>query len=109
MRSLLMCALILCSAARGSNAGAPATTDGEAAVRAVLAEQQAAWNRGNLEAFMRGYWRSPELTFYSGATVTSGWEQTLARYRTRYQGTGNEMGKLAFSDLEIHMLAADAA
>jgi beta-aspartyl-peptidase (threonine type) len=79
------------------------------AIRAVLDEQVAAWNRGDLDAFMRGYAKLPELSFYSGATVTSGWEQTLQRYRMKYQGAGNQMGKLTFSDLEIHVLAPDAA
>ena len=87
------------------------TADDEvaAAIRAVLDDQVSAWNRGDLDAFMRGYAKLPELSFYSGATVTSGWEQTLQRYRTKYQGAGNQMGKLVFSDLEIHVLAPDAA
>lgn len=109
MRILVALMFMISLAATSAPAHAPATGDAEAAVRAVLTEQQNAWNKGDLEAFMRGYWKSPELTFYSGATVTSGWEQTLARYRQKYQGTGNEMGKLTFSDLEVHVLAPDAA
>ena len=58
---------------------------------------------------MRGYWRSPDLTFYSGATAVSGWEETLARYRTRYQSGGSEMGKLEFRDLKIELLGSRAA
>ena len=58
---------------------------------------------------MNGYWRSPELTFYSGGTVTKAWDSTLERYRKRYQGAGNEMGKLAFSELHIDILSNDAA
>ena len=72
------------------------------AIRAVLDAQTAAWNRGDLPGFMNGYWHSPELTFYSGSGVTSGWDATLARYQKRYQSAGNEMGKLDFSQLEIH-------
>jgi beta-aspartyl-peptidase (threonine type) len=71
------------------------------AIRQVLLQQQAAWNAHNLEAFMAGYWHSPELAFVSGADETHGWEETLERYRRRYQGEGREMGRLAFSDLEI--------
>ena len=81
----------------------------EQSIRRVLDEQAAAWNRGDLESFLRGYWRSPELTFYSGGAVTSGWDATLQRYRARYQSEGREMGKLTFSDLEIHSLSADSA
>jgi len=80
-----------------------------AAVRAVLDAQVAAWNRGDLEAFMAGYWRSPDLVFCSGATVTKGWDDTLARYRRRYQSEGREMGRLRFDTVEILPLGEDAA
>ena len=53
-------------------------------VHRLLDEQRAAWNRGDLEAYMAGYWRSPRLAFYSGATATHGWDETLSRYRQRY-------------------------
>jgi ketosteroid isomerase-like protein len=79
-----------------------ADSTAESAIRAVLDAQAAAWNRGDLPGFMDGYWHSPELTFYSGSGVTSGWDATLARYQKRYQSGGNEMGKLDFSQLEIH-------
>jgi ketosteroid isomerase-like protein len=49
----------------------------KAAVRDVLVRQQDAWNRHDLEAFMSGYWNSPDLTFFSGANVTTGWQDTL--------------------------------
>ena len=77
-------------------------------IEAVLRQQQAAWNRHDLEAFMAGYWNSQELTFF-GTKKTSGWQATRDRYRQTYQGTGHEMGKLEFSDLKIEPLAADAA
>ena len=80
-----------------------------AAVQAVLDAQVEAWNRGDLEGFMAGYWRSPELAFFSGGSVTSGWEQTLARYRTRYQAEGKQMGRLRFDAIEVVPLAADSA
>ncbi len=60
------------------------------AVRAVLDAQVAAWNKGDLDSFMAGYWKAPELSFYSGGTVTKGWEATLERYRKRYKADGKE-------------------
>ena len=78
------------------------------AVEQVLQQQQAAWNRRDLDAFMAGYWNSPELTFFA-AGKTSGWQATLDHYRKTYQGAGHEMGKLEFSDLQIEELAPDAA
>jgi ketosteroid isomerase-like protein len=85
------------------------SNDDKAAVERVLHQQQDAWNHHNLEGFMSGYWNSPELTFFSGATMSSGWQATIERYRKKYQGEGREMGHLEFSDLNIQVLAADAA
>jgi ketosteroid isomerase-like protein len=81
----------------------------EAAVELVLHVQQDAWNRHDLGAFMAGYWNSPELTFFSGATEHRGWQATLDRYRATYASPGHEMGKLDFSGLRIEMLGTDAA
>ena len=81
----------------------------EEAIRAVLAAQVAAWNKGDLETFMQGYWASPALTFFSAGNRTEGWEPTLERYRRRYQSGGQEMGQLTFSELRVEMLGTDAA
>ena len=71
-------------------------------VRAVLDAQVTAWNKGDIEGFMDGYWRSPDLEFYSGDKVTLGWDATLARYKKNYQSEGKEMGHLDFSELVVH-------
>ncbi|HMC90411.1 MAG TPA: nuclear transport factor 2 family protein [Gemmataceae bacterium] len=73
----------------------------EHAIRGVLDAQAGAWNRGDLDGFMEGYWKSPDLKFFSGKDITSGWEATLKRYRDKYQGAGREMGQLTFSDVEV--------
>ncbi len=81
----------------------------KASVEQVLRVQQDAWNRHDLEGFMTGYWKSADLTFFSGAKQTSGWQATLDRYKARYASPGHEMGKLEFSGLRIEMLGTDAA
>jgi uncharacterized protein (TIGR02246 family) len=91
----------------GSRAQSP--DDGKVAVEQVLRTQQEAWNRHDLDGFMAGYWNSADLTFFSGGKVTSGWQAALDRYRAKYSGPGNEMGKLEFSDLRVEMLGPDAA
>jgi beta-aspartyl-peptidase (threonine type) len=58
---------------------------------------------------MAGYWHSEGLTFFSGAQETTGWQAALDRYKKRYTGAGNEMGKLEFTNLRIEMLDSDAA
>jgi beta-aspartyl-peptidase (threonine type) len=67
----------------------------------VCRAQEAAWNRGDLEGFMSaGYSNTPNLTFFSGGSVTRGYDAMLARYKQSYQAEGKEMGRLEFSSLE---------
>jgi hypothetical protein len=80
-------------------------SDLEKDMKQLLFTQVGAWNHGNLEGFMEGYWHSPDLTFFSGGTVTHGWEPTLLRYRQRYKSEGKEMGKLEFLGLTIDLLS----
>jgi ketosteroid isomerase-like protein len=79
------------------------------AIRGVIVDQQAAWNRHDLEGFMAGYWNSPELTFFSAAHESNGWQAALDRYKKNYQGADHEMGTLEFANLRIEMLGPDAA
>lgn len=78
-------------------------------IRMVLDSQVAAWNRRDLEDFMAGYWKSDDLTFYSGGDITTGWDATLARYHKRYVGEGKEMGQLTFSDVHVALVGLDDA
>jgi beta-aspartyl-peptidase (threonine type) len=82
--------------------------DLEKEIKHLLLTQVDAWNKGNLDGFMEGYWHSPELTFFSGGTVTQGWEPTLLRYRERYKSEGKEMGKLDFQELTVDLLSLNA-
>jgi ketosteroid isomerase-like protein len=79
-----------------------------AAVTTMLTEQQAAWNRGDVEGFMKGYWDSPELSFAGSSGVTRGWESVMARYRKSYPDQ-KAMGHLEFSELEVRPLGKEAA
>ncbi len=79
-----------------------------AAIKDVLAQQQAAWNRGDIDAVMDSYWKSDELTFSSGGETTRSWQATLDRYKQKYT-TPEKMGHLQFGSLEVFPLAAEAA
>ena len=109
--ALGICAGVLLAATVPGAAKEKSTAEPVAAqaIRRVLDRQVEAWNRRDLEGFMEGYWKSSDLTFYSGGTTVSGWEETLARYRNRYQSAGNEMGKLEVLDLKIEVLGPHAA
>jgi ketosteroid isomerase-like protein len=85
-----------------------ATPDDESRIRAVLNEQVAAWNRGDVDAFMNGYWRSDKTLFVGANGVTRGWLHVLDRYHHAYPDRA-AMGRLAFSNLEIQQDCAKAA
>jgi len=85
-----------------------ATEDPQTAIRSLLAAQQADWNRGDIRAFMAGYWNSPDLTFAGSQGFTRGWQPVLERYEKTYAGK-QAMGTLDFSELEIRPLGPDAA
>lgn len=74
-----------------------------AAIRAVLDAQVAAWNRGDIAGFMEGYWKSEQTVFISGGSKTKGWQTVLDRYKRGYT-TREQMGTLAFTDLEYNEL-----
>lgn len=78
------------------------------AIQAVLSAQQAAWNRGDVDAFLVGYWHSPELTFSGSSGVSRGWDGVMARYKKNYPDRA-AMGQLDFSELEFRFLGLDAA
>ncbi len=78
------------------------------AVRAVLDQQVSAWNRGDIDGFMDTYWRSDELTFSGAGQTRRGWAAVRDRYKARYR-TPEQMGKLAFSAVEIRTLGSSAA
>src|SRR5262245_16036037 len=94
-------------AAKQGKSGRPKSAAVE--IRAVLDAQVAAWNAGKLEEVTVGCWRAPDLTLFSGGRKMSGWDATIERYRKTYQAEGREMGKLAFSDLDIQQLGPNAA
>lgn len=79
------------------------------AIESLLRTQQEAWNRHDLDGFMLGYWNSPDLTFFSGAKESKGWQAALGRYRATYASPGHEMGRLEFSELRVEVLSHDAA
>jgi ketosteroid isomerase-like protein len=77
-------------------------------VLAVMDAQAAAWNRGDIDGFMKGYWNSDQLIFVSGDSVARGWQSTIDRYKKNYNSR-EKMGALKFSDVEIDVISKDAA
>ncbi len=104
--ALVVCALA--TAAYQDTTRAQPNAKTEAAIRAVLDAQAAAWNRGDLEGYMDGYNRSPNTEFVSGDRINRGWQAVLDRYKKSYDSR-EKMGVLTFSELEITVFSKDAA
>lgn len=84
------------------------TSSGEAGIRELLDTQTAAWNRGDIESFMTGYWKSDQTEFVSANGISRGWQALLDRYHRSYPDR-KAMGRLTFSNLEIHMACPETA
>ena len=76
-----------------------------AAIRAVLDQQAAAWNRGDIDAYMAGYAQSDD-TMFVGTDVTRGWTKVRDRYKAKYDSPA-KMGTLVFSDLDLRPVGKD--
>ena len=75
-------------------------------IRSLLQKQVEAWNRGNIDEFMQGYWKNDSLKFIGKSGVTYGYNQTLANYKKNYDDTV-KMGKLSFDLLEVNKLSPE--
>jgi ketosteroid isomerase-like protein len=78
----------------------------ETIIRNILHEQTKSWNKGDIDAFMHGYWQSDSLMFIGKNGVTYGYDKTRSNYHKNYPDTA-AMGKLAFQILEVKPLSGD--
>ena len=107
LRALIVaiaCFTPLAAVAQSSGRGTPLP---DSAIRALLSAQAADWNRGDLDAFAKGYKNSPDILFI-GKTVEHGYAAMLAGYRAHYANRA-AMGTLSFSDLAVQPLDAHFA
>lgn len=81
-----------------------AQSSDEKEIRNILATQTAAWNRGDIDQFMNGYWESDSLMFIGKSGVTYGWSNTLNNYKKGYPDTA-AMGKLKFDLIQVKKLS----
>jgi uncharacterized protein (TIGR02246 family) len=87
----------------------PANAEGEAAaIRKVIADMQAAWNRGDFEGYMAGF-LNPGVVFVSRGKFQDGWQGTLDHYVRDYGGAPGSQGQLRFHDVQVELLSDDAA
>lgn len=91
--------LILCFAVRGFSQSVDEST-----IRTMMARQEDDWNKGDIQSFMDGYWKSDSLQFIGKSGITYGWENTLANYRKGYPDTA-AMGRLTFTLIHLKPLS----
>ncbi|MBC7873393.1 MAG: nuclear transport factor 2 family protein [Ferruginibacter sp.] len=78
----------------------------ELSIRKILEGQTSAWNRGDIDSFMKGYWENDSLVFIGKSGVTYGWTNTLNNYKKGYPDTA-AMGKLTFTLLQVKKLSKE--
>jgi uncharacterized protein (TIGR02246 family) len=91
-----------------SPAGAASPRREEAAIRHVVADMEAAWNRGDFRGYMAAF-RNPDVVFVSKGRFQQGWQGTLDHYIRDYGGDPARRGRLHFWDVKVEMLSSDAA
>ena len=101
-RSLILIALLLPAIAAAAE---HVSANDLAAIHAVLDQQAAAWNRGDIDAYMAGYAQSDD-TMFVGTDVTRGWTKVRDRYKAKYDSPA-KMGTLVFSDLDLRPVGKD--
>lgn len=88
-------------------AGQAARKDDAAAIRHVLDQSVAAWNRGDVNDFLESYENSPQTIYIGSEGPVRGWQAIRQRYTKKYLTPDRgKMGVLRFSGLEIHLLGA---
>jgi ketosteroid isomerase-like protein len=83
-----------------------AQTQDEVAIRLMLGKQVEAWNKGQIEGYMHGYWEDDSLLFIGKNGPVYGYAQTLARYKKAYPDT-DAMGKLTSEIKSLTRLSQD--
>ena len=105
-RAALLVLLLVAAACAREPAFDPAVE--ERAIRQVIADMEAAWNRGDFRGYMAGF-KNPDVVFVSRGQFKGDWQRTLDDYVRNYGGAPERRGRLHFSDIRVEFLAPDAA
>ncbi|HEX5667883.1 MAG TPA: nuclear transport factor 2 family protein [Chitinophagaceae bacterium] len=76
------------------------------AILQILDNQTKAWNNGDVENFMVGYWNNDSLMYVGKGGITYGYQPTLENYRKNY-GSKEKMGQLTFNILHVKRLSPE--
>ena len=104
--SLLIIALWVPACIFSQPSSARSASTDEVAIRAILDQQTKDWNRGDIEAFMRGYWQNDSLMFIGNSGINWGSKKTLERYKRVYPDS-TAMGKLSYEIILVKQLSPE--
>jgi ketosteroid isomerase-like protein len=76
-------------------------------IKKVMSLQEEAWNNGDIEQFMEGYWKSDSLMFIGKNGIKYGWQTTLDNYKASYPDK-EAMGKLNFEIIKLEVNGSSA-
>lgn len=84
---------------------AQAQSKDEKEILAMLEKQNQAWNRGDVAAFMKGYWENDSLMFVGKSGITYGYNNTLENYKKGYPDA-TAMGQLTTTQIKVIRLSS---
>jgi hypothetical protein len=64
-------------------------------IKQLMNQQVTDWNKGDIEAFMKPFWKNDSLMFVGKSGLTYGWSKVLNNYVKSYPNR-SEMGVLGF-------------
>lgn len=73
----------------------------------ALTEQDQAWNRGDLDAFLDGYVQSDDLLMTSAGEITRGYQAVRRYYLENYGSDKSTMGQLSSELVQLTPLGDD--
>jgi len=106
LRAALLALALMAASCNRAPAADPAAE--EAAIRQVIADMEASWNRGDFRGYMAGF-KNPDVIFVSRGQFQRDWQGTLDHYVRDYGGSPERRGRLHFWDIRVEMLSPDAA
>lgn len=73
-------------------------------ITALLEEQDAAWNRADLDGFVKPYDNTAELVYIGSSGPIRSAQVMKERYEARYKTGQSDFGTLTFSELQVEEL-----
>jgi hypothetical protein len=102
MRALLLLFLLTCFHNNTTNAQNP----DEKSILRILDDQTKYWNQGDIDGFVKGYWKNDSLMFIGQSGITYGYQNTINNYKKNYSDTA-KMGTLHFEIIKLQKLSGE--